>query len=318
MNIYHHLFIIIMSQIFFPMSNSLKTEKNEIKILAIGNSIAQDSYSYVPFISQIKENFDFTIGIAYIGGATFENHLDNFYSGEKYLYHKIKSNENSWTTLTNYSLEQMIKDEEWTHITFQQASGLSFDYSTHSNLKELLLKVKEKAKTVPKFGWLFIPVRPEKYVLSINTYSEAELEKYYILLVSTIKKVMEEYNFDFIFPVGTAIRNALNNKNGINKLKDENGIEVNLDNNDNLHMRNGIPKLIEAYTIAEQLLKMFQINSSIVDDKIEIDFNTTNEWKCPGDINRKFGGPVNNINRGIAQKCAILAVENPYKKSIIE
>ena len=313
MNIYHNLFILLISHILSYINCS---EKQKIKILAIGNSIAQDSYSYVPFISPIKDNFDFTIGIAYIGGATFEDHLENFYSGEKYLYHKINSNENKWTTLTNYSLEQMIKDEEWTHITFQQASGNSFNYSTHNNLGKLLLKVKNKIKNEPKFGWLFIPVRPEKYVLSNNTYNEVELDKYYLLLVNTIKKVMNEYNFDFIFPAGTAIRNALNNNSGINKLKNENNLEVNLDNDDYLHMRNGIPKLIEAYAIAEQLLKMFKIDSSINDDKIEIDFNTTTEWNCPG--NRKFGGPVNDYNRNIAQKCAIAAVENPFEKSNIE
>ena len=314
MNIHHHLFIIII-QMLLSSNIFVKSEKQKIKILAVGNSIAQDSYSYVPFISLIKENFDLTIGVAYISSASFITHLNNFFE-KKYSYHKINPNENKWTTLTNYSLEQIIQDEDWTHVTFQQASGSSFDYSSHSDLKELLIKVKSKLKTNPKFGWLFIPVRPEKYVLSINTYSETELEKYYILLVSTIKKIMDEYNFDFIFPVGTAIRNALNKKSGIDKLKDENNLDVNMDNNDNKHMRNGLPKLIESYTIAEQLLRMFKIKSSISNDKIEIDFNASTEWKCPG--NRKFAGPVNDVNRVIAQKCAIAAVDDPYEKNIIE
>ena len=53
------------------------TAKKQLKILSVGNSYAEDAFSYVPYIlNNITDSVDLTFGILFYPGCSLETHCE--------------------------------------------------------------------------------------------------------------------------------------------------------------------------------------------------------------------------------------------------
>lgn len=117
----------------------------------------------------------------------------------------------------------------------------------------------------------------------------------------TSKSVIENTVLDFILPYGIAIQNARH---------------TNLDNYGNhmtyegTHLNEGIATLLAGYTIAQKFANMFSAAKSILGDPLR----PTKEWQTEKNIPQPHGDVlgISNDNCLMAQKCAFMAIKNPY------
>lgn len=126
---------------------SVHAGDNVIKVLAIGNSFSEDATeTYLDDLArggQVK----MIIGNAMIGGCSLERHWNNaLLDLSDYSYRKIDEQGNKKVE-ANRTLAEIIADEDWDYITFQQVSQLSGVYSSFfPYLTNLFTYVKGQAK----------------------------------------------------------------------------------------------------------------------------------------------------------------------------
>ena len=105
-----------------------------MKILCIGNSFSQDATRYLHAIAR-ADGERFEVANLYIGGCSLERHYRNMLSNERaYIL-----NYNGQSTGFSVSLEEALLNREWTVITLQQASPLSFNPKTYEPYLQALV-----------------------------------------------------------------------------------------------------------------------------------------------------------------------------------
>jgi hypothetical protein len=278
----------------------------QIRVLVIGNSFSQNSFCLVPkILSEIDPDLDFVIGIAYDGGSPLAQHLANFTNETQYIgetsyspanYTLFKNfNNGGWTTSTkNY--EQVLLDENWDIITFQQSGGQSdLDYEVYYKpfINKLHKIIYDKLDRNVKLGWVSIHG-------SYSNNSSALLAKWEGTTENS-KKIMERTATSVLFPYGTAIQNA--RTSSLSDIGE--GSAKNL-MYDNAHLQSGIGELTACYTNALVIInEVYKEKSSLVGNKIDVLFDDSI-------IKYDVLGMTEN-NRFLAQASAINAVKNPYE-----
>ena len=124
---------------------------NNLKVLMIGNSFADDTIYYG---ERIAGGFGISLDLydAYIGGCTINTHYTNLLSDNK-VYSMRSMNGENWVYKDNMSLRDIILSNTFDIITFQQASAEVGRNNTYSNLTNLVNEVKSIALGNPKYYW---------------------------------------------------------------------------------------------------------------------------------------------------------------------
>ena len=127
-------FLLILCLLLF---SSLHAQNEPVKILAIGNSFADDGIEYLDEIA-ISAGKHIIVANTYIGGCSIQRHLDNA-RHDKHDYKYRKNIDGKYTEEKRKSLLEALKDEEWDYIVFQQASSFAGQYSSYfPELTELM------------------------------------------------------------------------------------------------------------------------------------------------------------------------------------
>ena len=297
-------------------------ETRSVKILCYGNSFTQDSMSYVPTIlKQVCPQLDFVIAIAFIGGCPLAQHYANFsgqsqtvpkaggaegetttYNPTNYTYYKFASDdEYGWRTVGSKSAIQVLNDEDWDIVTFQEGgvyAHLDWDVYYEPFIFNLHKAVYDNVsdKSV-KLGWLSIH----------GTYKSTptgDLNNYNAVIVNT-QKIMNLTGTELLFPYGTAVQNLrttpLSALGNYGDLKYDVG-----------HLQEGIGCLTSAYANALVLLDAVGYNNiSVVGD----DTTPTNDWTSEHLVIGAHGTVIgiNSNNIYTAQMAAIQAIKKPYE-----
>ena len=298
--------------------NDLSTEVKSIKIISFGNSFTQDCMSYVPFIlNDVAPQLDVTIGIASIGGCPLVQHCANFlgktvelsakdYEPRKYVYYKYSTNLGKWKNTGNYHANEILSDEDWEVVTFQQNGSNSdskwekyyepYIYSIHESVREL-------AGDSIKLGWLSVHG-------AYKTTFDGLLAKWKGTIENT-KKIEELTENGIVFPFGTAVQNLRTTP--IVQLGDGGFLMA-----DTGHLHEGIGCLVAAYSIVLKILELAGLEDevSIIGNGIR----PTKEWcKEKGIPGTNYGAITNDVlgitdeNCYTAQMAAIMAVKYPYE-----
>ena len=178
---------------------------NMKKILAIGNSFADDSFEYLSRIDH-----DIIIGVLYIGGCSLKMHRDNL-ENNKSLYTYRKDVGYGLVSKDNVKMTEALLDEKWDIITFQQASYDSGNlYSYNEDLDYLLLNVRKIVGEKVKFYWLMtwaydVDSNHEGFKLYHNNQQEM-----YESILKCIDLIKNKF-FDILY-VGKIIQIARENK----------------------------------------------------------------------------------------------------------
>ncbi len=290
--------ILIISLAFLLLSCGVFAQgQKTLKVLSIGNSFSHDGFSYVPFLmKEIAPEVDLTFAIAAIGGCTLEQH--DTYSKDKeprYDFHKYVPGATTWINKNPVHIKEALTEENWDIIILQQQSQRSQDYATcQPFLDNFISYIYDNVSSPVKLAWHLTP--------SYGHIGNEGIEMFEKISV-TSQKVMENTPCQILIPNGTAIQNARGTY--LKDLGDQKHMS-----GDNLHMQNGLPRQIEAYTTILVLLNECGMgyrgiygNKTICDDKWLEDKLTWTTGKSVGSVPE---------NLPLAQKCAIEAVKHPF------
>ena len=297
-------------------AESNEDKSTKLKILCFGNSFTEDSMGYVPYIiKKIAPNLKLTLGLARIGGCPLAQHLASFtdttqsidgtdYQRAKYSY--TKSTEGSpWVFVAAQYPDDIIKDDDWDIITFQQNGGASYkDYDTYYApfIYKLHKSLFDKVSKPTKIGWL----------LTHGAYTEnpSEAETRWEGTANNAKEIMKMTGTSILFPYGTAVQNL--RTTSLKTIGDNGG---GLFMGDIAHLQEGIGCLVAAYTNVLTILKIVGMEHiGIIGDSTRITSELLTEINMPGQ-NLGTSGVVgiSDNNCYLAQVAATCAMKNPYE-----
>ena len=127
--------------------------RNNLNILMIGNSFADDTIYYAKDIANAY-GINLNIYNSYIAGCTVDRHYQNLTSNSGNTEYSMRStNENDWVYNNDMTLTQIINSHTWDIITFQQASAEVGRPSSYSNLSNLVSEVRSLTGASTKNYW---------------------------------------------------------------------------------------------------------------------------------------------------------------------
>lgn len=193
----------------------------ELKVLMIGNSYSDDT---VQWVHEIAESLDIEITIAnlYIGSCTLSTHLSNLTNDSNaYEYVKYDKSSNSWSRISNTSIKDALKYEDWDYVSLQQAShesGLIDTYDDINSIIEKVLEIKSDVKFVWNMTWAY---QQDSGHSQFGNYNNDQMTMYNGIISSVKEKVLTNSRIEHIIPNGTAIQNARTSSLGDNLCRDQ-------------------------------------------------------------------------------------------------
>jgi hypothetical protein len=201
---------------------SAKDAPHTIKILAIGNSFSEDAVENYLYDIAREDSVTLVIGNMYIGGCSLERHWNNAVNHSKaYSYRKIDG-QGVKTTTEKVGLAEVIREEEWDYITFQQVSQNAGIYETYFPYLAHLLAYVQSEATNPAVKYaLHMPwayARTSTHPGFANYGNEQE--KMYKAIVDAVFRVAGTAGITIVIPSGTAIQNGRTSILGDNFCRD--------------------------------------------------------------------------------------------------
>ena len=193
---------------------------NQLKVLMIGNSFADDTINYAYEIAKSigipEENI--LIADIYIGGCSLATHWSNAQSNSPaYRFGLEKEGWFDGSSYTGWTMEEAIMYTDWDFITFQQNSGNSGGPASYSCLQDLMNYVYDiatdeinnpNANPDVKFAWHQTwAYQQDTTASAFKTYNYDQMTMYNAI-ISCMKNFVLDKDFVAIIPNGTAIQNA--------------------------------------------------------------------------------------------------------------
>ena len=300
-----------------PYSAWVEYAPKTLKILALGNSYTRDDYSYMPFLfSKIFPDVELTFGISYYSGANLGQYADFWANDSAVLKYSLKEpQKETWNAIVeNKTIKEMLDDQEWDIVLFQQASYYVEDYSkTYDYLGGLIDGISNYVGTDHngisghslKFGWTMSHLR-----------QSTETPTTFPNVCQIMEYILRDFAIDFIVPCCTAIKNARGTT--LNSY----GVKGGMCYDDNGHLQEGIGPLCSAYAALLKFAEYIGLTKkSVMGDNTRPNAAWVNNRNIP---EKNPSSPtdadvvgISDANCLIAQKCAVQAVKKPYEVSTI-
>lgn len=208
------------------LSAALQAQNDTVKILAIGNSFADDGIEYLDEVAR-SAGKHIIVANTYIGGCSIERHLDNArHDRPAYLYRK--NVDGQYSEEHDKTLLAAIRDEAWDYIVFQQVSSLAGQYSTYfPDLAELMDYVRAHA-TNPQVQYAL----QQTWAYAKNSTHPGffrygkDQQAMYDDVVFAYDQAAKRQHITLVIPTGTAIQNARSSSLGDTLCRD--GYHLNL------------------------------------------------------------------------------------------
>lgn len=289
-----------------------------IRLLSIGNSYSEDALAYVPFILQnMGVDAEIKIGILMKSSAGLEEHVDCFNNERNAYTFQLYNGGTAWQSFSSKSIQWALDNYQWDIISLQQSSQGAFNWSTYQPwCNQLINLVSEYVGYPIKFIWYQPQARPAS-TNSGSNWSDATITSHYEATAAASQRVLNETVCEVCVPVGTAIQNA----RSISTLKALGDYASNANNtsdlgyltpNDGVHLQEGLPCQIAAYTFILALLDIYGLeNYSINGESTRV----TSAWESAKNIPHPHGNPIGSTDANclMAQKCAIMAHKHPFE-----
>jgi len=130
------LLMIKISDIIMSTYSDLISGVKNMKILSIGNSFSHDAHKWLHKVAKVN-SYDFETIDLDIGGCELENHWKNYLEDNREYYVQINGEyiEEKW------SISDVLNEEKWDVITFQQVSHKTGKPDTFEPYLSNLVKV---------------------------------------------------------------------------------------------------------------------------------------------------------------------------------
>lgn len=178
-----------------------------MKILAIGNSFADDSFEY---FSKIANDFseEVIIGVLFIGGCSLKMHR---YNAENNLsaYEYRKDMGCGFINHKDYSIKKALEYEDWDIVTLQQASHDSGIMSSYDDLDFMIDYVDKNALKKVDFMWIMTwSYEKDSNHPEFKRYGNDQQIMDEKILECVKAKIINNEKICKIIPVGLAIKSA--------------------------------------------------------------------------------------------------------------
>lgn len=339
------------------LETDVQAMKKKIRMLIIGNSYSQDAFAYVPFIlKNMGVNVSIQIGILMKSSSSINDHInewnasasDRSHKGYKFYFH---NGGDAWANLGDYNTQDTLDDYVWDIIVLQPWHKSTLVWSKYQPAFNQLVNLISDYVAYPvKFAIHQIPTAPASsngISSDGDNMSDDEIISSYEDRVLATKLLMEGGEIDgntilptvceAIIPIGTAIQNART----ISSLKAMGYYAYHQNNStnygylcsiDGIHLQEGLPCQIAAYTVVLSLLDIYGFKErSVIGETTRV----TDAWEEGKSIPGQHPSSVSMVNNFdrlkpdvtvdsvcigstdanslIAQKCAIMAVKRPYE-----
>ena len=201
--------------------------KPVVRILTIGNSYSSDMVeSWLSSMAKASD-IQIVVGNAAKAGYGLRKHWTDLAEGNAMLgYRKLVGS--TYTSTSGRSLAEIINDEQWDYITFQQNSEDSGLYNTYSPYLRNLIDYVKDIQPQAKLGWVmtWAYAGEEKDREGFQNYNCDQMLMYDSILNAVGQALTDYPELEFLVPCGTAVQNLRSSFLGDNVNRD--GAHLNL------------------------------------------------------------------------------------------
>ena len=282
-------------------------ETRHINICVLGNSYANDSFSYVPFILQ-EYGITCKIHIYYRGSGSLKD-LDEQWTddgpcgvasldGKDHirLHFSIDTRiDSKWQNEEVTSASEIVSMDRWDIVSLQQVSShVRFLDTYNPYLQNIIEKIKTSCPYPFSLAWFMAYNRANDNANEENLAAQ--------------KSICGEFPFNMHFPVATTIFNCQGNillaELGGSKYKK-------MYASDNVHLQEGLPCYAASLAIVQTILQRCFHEGSVLGDRIR----PTQDWitSIGGITPNGESIGITEENCLLAQKAALTAYEHPFE-----
>ena len=276
-------------------------DTSTINILIFGNSFSRDAFSYLPFIlERCVDSISVNIDILQIGGVSLNTHYDNIKGDNPgFVLDSYNSEDNLWTSTPETKASDVVPSKDWDLVILQEGRVNARNYSsmtqTCSGIKEYILQY----CPTTLFAFMTNPAFPEGSESISKEGSDIDFE----CLTDNSFRIMDEGIVDLTIPCGTAIQRARHTY--LDSIGNFGHFSY-----DGRHLQEGLPCLIEAYTAAETIMRLFGLEGTVSGNPLKVTQNWAVSKKIPGRHGVVIEGT--EFDYFVCQQCAIYAAAHPF------
>ena len=193
-----------------------------VRVLAIGNSFSQDAVEQYLWELADEAGVRMIIGNAYRGGQGFQSHwIDVTEANNTFEYRKVKDGRRSNTP--HSALADIITDEPWQYVTFQQVSQESGLTATFEPYLSELIRYAQGLQTNPNAVYGYHQTWAYSHDSTHGGFANYgnRQDVMYDSICAAVQYAMALHpELSFVVPSGTAIQNARTSWLGDNMNRD--------------------------------------------------------------------------------------------------
>ena len=181
--------------------------RGPVRILCIGNSYSADMVeSWLAGFAQTS-NIQLVVGNAARAGYGLRTYWQNLETGSPVIeYRKLK--DGNYTSSGGHTLAEIINDEPWDYITFQQNSEESGLYSTYAPYLRNLINYVKGVHPEAKLGWVMTWAYAQDFDGSgFLNYQNNQMVMYDSIRNAVSQMLVDYPEIEFVVPCGTAVQN---------------------------------------------------------------------------------------------------------------
>ncbi|MCH5168431.1 MAG: DUF4886 domain-containing protein [Prevotellaceae bacterium] len=232
---------------------------NIIRVLAIGNSFSQDAVEQYLYELAEEAGVKMIIGNAYRGGQGLQSHwIDVTEANNTFEYRKVQDGQRS--NISHMALADIITDEPWQYITFQQVSQESGLTVTFEPYLTHLIQYTQGLQTNPNAVYGYHQTWAYSHDSTHSGFANYgnRQEVMYDSICFAVQYAMAMHpELSFVVPSGTAIQNARTTYLGDNM------------NRDGYHLDLKIGRYIAACTWLEAITGISSVGFSYSPDGVD-------------------------------------------------
>lgn len=248
--------------------NSSKINR-EISILFIGNSLLQDGIAYLPSVlSDMFPFIDFKFYMWYIAGSTLHDQYEAFTGEVPADLFSIAVNTPSWTNLTGVTMIDVLEQKRFNIVCMEEYFNYKSSY-TEADLEDWN-NCQDYIRTH------YLGLNPLEFITYFHAPLRTRKEEVYTLTKEGCALILKNTIADDMLGCGMAIYNALDT--AIGTLGDGGDMTT----GDRTHAQEGIPCLVQTYTVVNWLLNRLGVFGATYDMKYKMTSALYDTLNIPG------------------------------------
>jgi len=201
---------------------SLRDTIPTVRVMALGNSFTIDAMESDLYDMAQASGVRLVLGDACRGGYSLENHW-NALANDMDVYEYRKCKNRHYTVKKGYTLKDILADENWDYIVFQQTSAYAGLYNTYEPYLTNLINSISSLTTNPdvKYGFYMVWAYEQSTAnKNFDLYNRNQMTMWNGIADATHRAMNAHPELEILIPTGTAVQNIRTSFIGDNVTRD--------------------------------------------------------------------------------------------------